>query len=185
MRANTSWSSVSRLTVTRVRPAACSSAACCASSTPLVVSAMSSMPGSVVRSPTRSARFGAQQRLAAGDAQLAHAELREQARQAHDLVEGQAFVRLQEAVVVVEALLRHAIRAAEIAAVHDRDAQVVQRPRRARSRGGGARQRYGVVKSGWPWSSWLPAIQPRDEALRRKCSVRAAVRRSRRCRRGR
>ena len=30
--------------------------------------------------------------------------------------------------MLVKLLLRHAVRAAEIAAVHDRDAQVVQRP---------------------------------------------------------
>src|SRR6185295_7308741 len=56
--AKTSGSSVSRLTVIRCRPAALSSLAYLASSMPLVVSAMSSMPGSCVRSPIRSARLG-------------------------------------------------------------------------------------------------------------------------------
>jgi hypothetical protein len=73
-------------------------------------------------------QIGAQQRLAAGEPQLAHAEPCEQARQARNLIERQAFVRLQEAVIVVELFLRHAIGAAKIAAIHDGDPQIVQRP---------------------------------------------------------
>jgi hypothetical protein len=82
----------------------------------------------------------AQQRLAAGEANLLYAELHEQPRQARDLLERQPLVRLEEAVVLVEGLPRHAVRAAEIAPVHHRNAQVVQRAieRIARSRLDGA-----------------------------------------------
>ena len=55
----------------RFRPAAFSSAACWASSTPLVVSAMSSMPASAVEIADEIGEVRAQQRLAAGEAQLA------------------------------------------------------------------------------------------------------------------
>ena len=41
---------------------------------------------------------GAQQRLAAGEAELAHAEPHEQPRQPHDLLERQPLVRAEEAV---------------------------------------------------------------------------------------
>ena len=98
------------------------------SSTPLVVSAMSSMPGMPVRSPTKSAQIRAQQRLAAGEAQLAHPQAREQPGETHDFIERQSLLRLQELIVLVELLLGHAVRAAKIAAVHDRNAQIVQRP---------------------------------------------------------
>ena len=70
----------------------------------------------------------AQQRLAAGEPHLLHAELHEQARQPRDLFERQALGRLQEAIVLVKRLPRHAVRAAEVAAIHHRNAQVVQRP---------------------------------------------------------
>ena len=42
--------------------------------------------------------IGAQQRLTAGEAQLLHAEACEQAREAHDLIERQAILRLQESI---------------------------------------------------------------------------------------
>ena len=70
----------------------------------------------------------AQQRFATREAHLAHAESRRDPRQPHDLLERQALLRAQETVLVVERRLRHAVRAAEIAAIHDRDAQVVHRP---------------------------------------------------------
>jgi hypothetical protein len=66
----------------------------------------------------------AQQRLAAGDADLLDALVDEDFRDAHDLLEGQQLLARQEGVIVVEDFLRHAIHAAEIAAVGDRDAQV-------------------------------------------------------------
>ena len=88
---------------------------------------MSSMPGIPVKSPIKISEIGAQQRLAAGEPQLAHAQRGEQFRQAHDFIEGQTFVRIQKLVILVKLLLRHAVGAAEIATVHDRDAQVMQR----------------------------------------------------------
>src|SRR5207253_685877 len=72
-------------------------------------------------------KAGAQQRLAAGEAELAHAELHEESREAHDLVEGQPLVRAEEAVLLVVGLAGHAVRTAEVAAVHHRDAQVAHR----------------------------------------------------------
>ena len=115
----------------RCRPAARSSTAYLASSTPLVVSAMSSTPGDGRQVADEIGEIRPQQRLAAGEAQLAHPEPHEQARQAHDLIERQALVRAEEAVAVVERLPRHAVRAAEVAPVHDRDPQVAHRPCRA------------------------------------------------------
>ena len=88
---------------------------------------MSSIPGMPVEIADQIGQIRAQQRLAAGEPQLAHAEAREQAREAHDLLEGQALVRFQESIVLVELLLRHAVGAAEIAAIHHGNAQIVQR----------------------------------------------------------
>ena len=70
-------------------------------------------------------QVGAQQRLAAGDAQLLHASAHEHARQSQNLGEVQPLAGLQETVRLVKGLARHAIRAAEIAAIHDRDTQVM------------------------------------------------------------
>ena len=70
----------------------------------------------------------AQQRLAARDPELLHAELDEDARDALDLLERQELAPRQEAVVAPEDLLRHAVDAAEVAAVRDRDPQIAQRP---------------------------------------------------------
>ncbi len=69
-----------------------------------------------------------QERLAAGEADLLHAVRDEQPREADDLLEGQQRRVRQERVLLVEHLLRHAVAAAEVAAVGDRDAQVAQRP---------------------------------------------------------
>jgi hypothetical protein len=69
----------------------------------------------------------AQQGLAAGQAQLVHAMRDEDARQSRDLLEAQQRGLRQEAVVLVEDLLGHAVAAAEVAAVGDRDAKVAQR----------------------------------------------------------
>jgi hypothetical protein len=86
------------------------------------------------------------QRLAAGDADFLHAEPGEQARQARDLLEAENFLVRQEFEVAAERFPRHAVDAAEIAAVGDRDAQVAQAAReRVRQRpavvGGGRRMR--------------------------------------------
>ena len=58
------------------------------------------------------------------------------------------FLRLQESIVLVELLLRHAVGAAEIAAVHDRDAQIVQRPAEAIER---MVRATNVVNGGTSW----------------------------------
>ena len=85
MRRKIASSSASRLTVTRCRPASFSARALRASSEPLVVSVRSSGSPSGVRSSASIAdqRFEvlAQQRLAAGEADLAHAVGDEQPRQ--------------------------------------------------------------------------------------------------------
>src|SRR5690606_39838741 len=69
-----------------------------------------------------------QQRLAAGQAQLVDAEAHEDACKALDLLEAQAIALGEELVVARIAILRHAVRTAEIAAVEYRNAQVAQRP---------------------------------------------------------
>ncbi len=66
--------------------------------------------------------IAAQQRLAARDPELAHAQVDEDARDALDLLEREQLAPRQEAVLVPEDLLRHAVDAAEVAAVGDRDA---------------------------------------------------------------
>ena len=64
------------------------------------------------------------QRLAAGDAQLLHAQSDEHARDPLDLLEGEDLVLGQELVVAAEHFLGHAIRASEVASIGHRDAQV-------------------------------------------------------------
>jgi hypothetical protein len=70
----------------------------------------------------------AQQGLAAGQADLAHAVRHEQARQPRDLLEAQQVVVREVAVVAVEHFLGHAVAAAEVAPVGHADAQVAQGP---------------------------------------------------------
>jgi hypothetical protein len=79
----------------------------------LVVNATSSTPGTL---------------LTAGQPELAHAERHEQPREPHDLLERQALGGAQELVFLVERLPRHAVGAAEVAAIHHRNAQIAQRP---------------------------------------------------------
>jgi len=92
----------------------------------------------------------AQQGLAAGEADLLRAEPREHAGDAHDFLEGEDLGVRQELVVRVEHLLRHAIGAAEVAAIRDGDAKVVHGPaarvgERARAARGGGRYRQRAV----------------------------------------
>ena len=70
----------------------------------------------------------ADERLAARDPQLAGAERDERARDARDLFERQELAPVEETMVAPVDLLRHAVGAAEVAAVGDRDAQVPERP---------------------------------------------------------
>jgi hypothetical protein len=70
----------------------------------------------------------AHERLAPGQADFAHAEAHEDAREPRDLLEAEDRAVRKEFVAGVEHLARHAVDAAEIAAVGDRDAQVAHRP---------------------------------------------------------
>jgi hypothetical protein len=72
-------------------------------------------------------QVAAQQRLAAGEADLGDAMGRKKAGEAGDFLEGQQGFPRQEGVVLVEHGLRHAIHAAEVAAVGHRDAQILDR----------------------------------------------------------
>src|SRR5581483_2248482 len=69
----------------------------------------------------------AQQRLAPGQPNLAHALVDEDAGKPRDLLEREQGRLRQERIVAPEHVLRHAVHAAEIAAVRDGDPQVVQR----------------------------------------------------------
>src|SRR5690606_5190680 len=64
------------------------------------------------------------QRLAAGEPDLPDAELVEDAREALDLLEREERLAVEELEVLAEDLLRHAVDAAEVAAVRDRDAEI-------------------------------------------------------------
>ena len=77
----------------------------------------------------------AQQRLAAGQADLLDAQAGEDAGQPRDFLERQQVGVAHEGIAGVEHRARHAIGAAEIAAIGDRDAQVAQRPRAPVERG--------------------------------------------------
>ena len=72
-------------------------------------------------------QVAAHERLTARDADLPHAAVDEDARDPRDLLERQELAPLEEAVIAAVDLLRHAVDAAEVAAVGDRDAQVAQR----------------------------------------------------------
>jgi hypothetical protein len=96
---------------------------------PLVVRAMSTGAPSGVRRADNcamSCSIWRRSRLAAGQAQLAHAQADEHGGGPGDLLEAQQRGMGQEVVLVIEHLLGHAVAAAEVAAVGDRDAQVAQ-----------------------------------------------------------
>ena len=97
----------------------------------------------------------AQQRLAAGEADLAHAVRHEQPRQPRDLLEAQQRAVRQVLVVLVEHFLGHAVAAAEVAAVGHADAQVAQRPA----------QRVGEQAGGRRWPARARARGQRGDAL--------------------
>ena len=69
----------------------------------------------------------AQQRLAARQSDLAHAHAHELAREPGDFLEAQQGAVRQIRIVLVEHILGHAVRAAEVAAIGDADAQIPQR----------------------------------------------------------
>ena len=84
----------------------------------------------------------AQQRLAARQADLLHAQLREDARQAADFLERQQRRMRHEGVAAVEDFARHAVGAAEVAAVRDRNPQVAQGTRALVQRGLSVRRQF-------------------------------------------
>ena len=110
----------------RSSPASASDCAFAASSDAFVVSVSSTLELGELRD--QALEVAADERLAARDPQLARAERDERARDAGDLLERQELAPVEEAVVAAVDLLRHAVGAAEVAAVGDRDAQVPQRP---------------------------------------------------------
>jgi hypothetical protein len=69
-----------------------------------------------------------QQRLATAQADLADAQLDEGAGDPLDLLEAEQFAARQEKVILAERCAWHAVGAAKIATVGDRDAQVTQGP---------------------------------------------------------
>ncbi len=70
----------------------------------------------------------AHERLAAGDAHGADAEPGEDAGHARDLLEAEQLAPLEKRVVAAEDVLRHAVDAAEVAAVRDRHPKRLERP---------------------------------------------------------
>ena len=76
----------------------------------------------------RSGQVGAQQRLAAGQADLAHPQAHERLRDPHHLRQRHQLGIGQKGIPGAKHLLWHAIGAAEIAAVRHRDAEIAQGP---------------------------------------------------------
>ena len=128
----TASSSESRLTVTRRRPASASGRASARRAAPFVVRVRSSRRPSVVRRAARRSMSTGRSRRTSGSPPVIRSfstpERRERPGGALDLLEREDLVARQERVVAAEHFLRHAVRAAEVAAVGDRDAQVVERP---------------------------------------------------------
>ena len=120
---NRSACTVSRLTVTRCSPAAFSAAAAGARSTPLVVRARSRKPGFCASLATRSGEIPAQQRLTAGEADLVDAQTDEEVGQPINLLELQDVFAGKPEIL----RLRHAVAAAEVAPVGDRQAEIAER----------------------------------------------------------
>ena len=88
-----------------------------------------------------------QQRFTAGQADLLHAQRDEQFRQSRYFLETEQFAARQELMMLIEDFARHAIRAAQIAAVGHRNAQVAQRALQGIEdrHGMAARQVQGIV----------------------------------------
>ena len=81
------------------------------------------MPGMATSIAHELVQVAAHQRLAAGQPNLVDAERRRDADEVRDLLEGEQLVLRPE-----RDILRHAVRAAQIAPVGDGDAQVVVDP---------------------------------------------------------
>ncbi len=147
MALNVSSSSASRLTVTRFKPALRRATALRASDEPLVVRVRSS-PGIAASIATSCFDIAPYQRLAARKPHLFDAEAAKYACKPRDLFERQQRLALEELVVLAEHFLRHAVDAAEIAAVGDGDAQVAQG-----TPGGVAQNAFRKAVRGWESSS--------------------------------
>ena len=143
---NVASSSESSETVTRCRPASARRCAMRASSAPFVVSVTSLMPGSGARraisSSTPRRTSGSPPVMRSFSTPIAG----ERARQALDLLEREQLLTAQELELLAEDLLRHAVDAAEVAAVGDRDAQVAHRPGEL-VEGDGHQQQYRAGRS--------------------------------------
>ena len=113
--------------MTRWRPAAASASAFWGSSAPFVVSATSRL-AERRQALDQHLEVAAQERLAARDPDLLDAVRDERAREPLDLLEAEELLAVHEAVAATEDLLRHAVDAAEVAAVGDRDPEVADRP---------------------------------------------------------
>ena len=105
--------------VQRCRPGRRSAAACSASRMPLVVRARSSMPGMAASISTNCGRSARTSGSPPVSRSSSHAQLRHDAHEAGDLLERENLVARQEPHVLV----RHAVEAADIAAVGDADPQ--------------------------------------------------------------
>jgi hypothetical protein len=117
--------SVSSETLSRSTPAAASASARRARPMPLVVSEMSGRGCWSAEGRDDALEPAAQQRLAAGEAQLLHAEVADRDRDEPDeLVVGELLVARHP----VEALGGHAVGAAEVAAVGQGDAEIGRDP---------------------------------------------------------
>ena len=138
-------SSASRLTVTRCRPASASRCARSASSDAFVVSVRSSIPSIRREHGDQGLEIATHERLAAGQAHLAHAQRDRRTDHAFDLLEVEDLGAWQEGVVRAEDLLRHAVHASEVAAVGDADTQVAHRPAEGVEDGQGVGHRAPMV----------------------------------------
>src|SRR5207248_1256002 len=121
----------------------------------------------------------ADERLAAGQPHGADAERGEDADDAHDLLEAQELAAVEEGVVAAEDLLRHAVDAAEVATVGDRDPQRLERPAER------VEERLHALtvpvwsysdSCGAPWAFPTPSIVSSRSSGPFACSIRASVR---------
>ena len=120
---NLSGRSVSRLSVTRCNPAARSASPCSANRTPLVVSARSRIRGLAASIRTSCGKIAAQQRFAPRKPHVLNAQRRKHLDQPRNFLKCQQFLPRQPDIL----LLRHAVVAAQVAPVGDRNAQAAQR----------------------------------------------------------
>ena len=117
---NVSGSRLSRLMFSRCSPASLSACACSASRMPLVVSAMSRMPGTGCELGDQQRQVVPHQRFAAGEPNLVDAQPGHDAHEPLDFLEREQLMARLE----LHVLGRHAIEAANVAAIGDADPQV-------------------------------------------------------------